>query len=125
MRVLLDTNFLICCSKQKIDFDSLADELFEENVEWIIPEEVLIELKNFSERKGEKVKDRDAAKFALEYLTSIDFKKVKLNCEDVDDGIVDFVKNSDFILATLDKELKRRANVKNLVIRSKSYLKVV
>lgn len=125
MKVLLDTSFIISCMKQKLDFDSLARESFDEIIHWIVPEEVLGEIEAFSKRKGEKIKDRYAACFSLEYLESIDFEKVKLDCEEVDDGIIDFVKDSDIILATLDKELKEKAGVKNLVIRSQGYLKVV
>jgi len=44
MRILLDTNFILTCAKEKIDFPSLADEIIDEKIEWVVPQDVLNEL---------------------------------------------------------------------------------
>ena len=32
MKILIDTNFILTCMKQKIDFPNLAEELFDEKI---------------------------------------------------------------------------------------------
>ena len=51
MKILLDTNFILTAVKQKIDFPSKADELFDMKVEFLVPAEVVQELKTLSKRK--------------------------------------------------------------------------
>ena len=65
MKIILDTNFVLTCVKQKIDFAELAEQLFDEPIEWIVPQEVLNELGNLKDQKGTKVIDRDAAGFSF------------------------------------------------------------
>ncbi len=125
MKILLDTNFILTCAKQKIDFESLVDELFDEQIKWIVPVEVLTELEKLSKRQGEKVKDKDAASVGLEILDKMDMENIKLGTEHVDDGLVDYAKKSKCILATLDKELKNRVNCRILIIRGKKNLEIV
>ena len=55
MKILLDTNFILTTMKQKIDFPNLADQLFTEKIEWIVPQQVLNELGNLKDRKGMKL----------------------------------------------------------------------
>ncbi len=125
MEILLDTNFILTCVKQKIDFNSAANEIFDKKIEWLIPEEVIEELKKLSERKGEKTKDKESAKLSLELIKIIPHKTIKLNNQNVDKGIIDYLKNKDIILATLDKKLKERAGVKILSIRGKKDLEII
>ena len=126
MKILLDTNFILTSVKQKIDFPSKANELFDEKVEFITPIEVLDELKKLSTRKGEKIKDKLSAQVALEFLKILKIKKIKLKSKDVDDGIVSYLKeHKNIILATLDKQLKERVDNKILVIRGKKGLGII
>ena len=125
MKILLDTNFILTCVKQKVDFISLADKLFDESIEWLIPIEVLKELKELSKRKGMKIRDKEAAKLSLKIVKKIKSKKIKLGSKNVDQGIVNYTKSHNVVLATLDRELKKHTNAKVLTIRRKKSLELI
>jgi rRNA-processing protein FCF1 len=113
--------------KQKIDFPNLADEIFDEKIEWIVPQEVLNELGTLKDRKGMKVKERNAAKISFEILEKIDAKIVELGGKNpnVDIKIVNYIIGKDIILATMDKDLKSRVKNKILTIRGKKMLEII
>lgn len=125
MKILLDTNFLLTCAKQKVDFVSLISEQIGEGVEWIIPEEIVGELTELSERKEMKGTDREAAKLALALIDEIDYESVRLKNKNVDVGIADFIKGKSIALATLDKGLKKRVDNILIVISDKRQIKIV
>lgn len=111
MKILLDTNFLITCTNQKIDFVSITNELLDEKVEFVLPIEVEKELKEISTRNGEKTNDKHSAELALQITENLD-RAVLIGENDekgTDAGIVEYAKqNKSAIIATLDKELKER-----------------
>ena len=120
MKVLVDTNFVLSCVKRKIDFGRLADEIFDEEVEWIVPRQVLNELGNLKDRVGMKVVDKRAAEMSFSILEDLDPEIVELGrCPNVDIAIVNYVVGKDIILATLDRDLKGRVDNKILTIRGK------
>ncbi len=125
MKIVLDTNFILSCMKKKIDFIELADELFDDRIEWLLLDSVEYELLGLSKRKGSKIKDRQAAKIGLKYLTG----KVKvINLKEkghVDDLIVDYCNKKDVLVASLDRDLKQRLDCKVLTISDDKSLKVV
>ncbi|MAH51132.1 hypothetical protein CMI37_35270 [Candidatus Pacearchaeota archaeon] len=123
MKILLDTNFLLTTAKQKIDFDSLANQLFDQEIEWVVPLEVLKELKQLAERQGEKTADKESAKLALQLVDNFD--NVPLGTDTVDNGIVRYAKNNQVIIATLDRNLKKRFDNKILTIRGKKSLEII
>jgi len=131
MKILLDTNFILNCAKQKIDFVSLTNELFDEEIEWVIPLEVEKELELISKRKGEKTEDKKSAEISLEITK--DFDKIVLigdnSIENVDTGIVEYAKqNKGIVVATLDKILKEKLQkypVKILTIRNLKSLEII
>lgn len=100
VRYLLDTNFLIYCVKEKIDF---LEELGRKNI--IVPEEVVSELERIK-AKG-KLKDRVSAGIILDLIK--DAKRIILGKGHVDNLIANFAKkNSDVIVGTMDKNLQKR-----------------
>lgn len=110
-QVLLDTNFIITCIKQKIDF---FEELPLMGIQILIPENVINEL--------EKLK-KDTA---LRLLNKSDFNKIKLPGKNVDNSIVNFArKNPKTIIATLDKEMRKKIRNPKISIRSKKKLEIV
>jgi rRNA-processing protein FCF1 len=122
MKILLDTNFLLTCLKQKIDFESIAEERFSENIEWIIPLEITEELVKIKENKGKTI-DKNAADLALQLISKLKADKIKLGNQKVDDGIVNYLnKNNEIVLATLDKDLKKRVKNRILTIKNKKSL---
>ncbi|MBT3397577.1 hypothetical protein HOA55_03700 [archaeon] len=127
MKIILDTNFVLTCVKQKIDFAELAEQLFDEPIEWIVPQEVLNELGNLKDQKGTKVIDRDAAGLSFEILKGLGPKIVELGGKhpNVDIKIVNYILGKPIVLATLDKGLKNRVDNKILSIRGKKSLQII
>jgi rRNA-processing protein FCF1 len=128
MKILLDTNFIITSIREKIDFFSLANGLFDELIEWIVPQDVLNELGNIKDSKGSNSKDRESCEIAFELLRLIDPKIVNLPGKNpnIDIKIVNYLlDNPKTVLATLDKELKERVSNKILTIRGKKSLEIL
>ena len=127
MKILLDTNFILTCVKQKIDFNNTANELFDKSIKWIVPQDVLNELGNLKDNKNIKVKDKNAAKLSFEILQAINPEIIKLrgNNPDVDIKIVNYISGKQIVLATLDKNLKNRVTNKILTIRNKKNLEII
>ena len=74
MKVLLDTNFIISCIINKIDF---IDEIESLGLEILVPKQVVDELERISHSKKKKY-FKDAASFSLELLKKKIFKSVNL-----------------------------------------------
>jgi len=120
-KVILDTNFLVYCARQKIDYASQINNLISEAFELAVPEQVVNELKKLSE-VAEKLKDREASLLALKLLKHNNVKILKVEgfSENyADTAILSIIKNN--YLATLDKQLKKKlSNV--IVIEGKKKL---
>jgi len=127
MKILLDTNFILTCAKQKIDFDAITNGLVSEEVTWIVPEEVLGELRGLQFGGKIKIKERNAATIGIEIVKDLGVEVVKLSNtgDDVDTKIVNYLRGKNIILATLDKKLKSRVKNKILVIRGKNNLELI
>ncbi len=127
MKILLDTNFILTCTKQKIDFEYTANELFDEPIEWILPQDVLNELGYLKDKKGIKRPDRDAAKLSFNLLQNLKPKIINLPGKNpnIDIKIVNYLINKKIILATLDKNLKSRIKNQILTIRGKKSLEIL
>jgi rRNA-processing protein FCF1 len=118
--VVLDTNFILSCVRKKIDF---FHEIKFSGLNIIIPIQVVAELENLSETGNLKL--RDEAKFSLMLLKKNSFEKVDLKIKNVDNGIIKLAKeNEDYIIATLDKEIKDKIKNQKLIIRGEKELEV-
>lgn len=123
MKILIDTNFILTAIKQKIDIESVANEIINEEIEWIVPQQVLNELGSLKNSKGVNVSDRDAACLSFDVLQHIKPKIIDLGGNpNVDIGIVNYIMDKDIVLATLDKELRNRVKKQLLIIRGKRLL---
>lgn len=121
-KAILDTNFILTCVKQKIDF---FEELFLMGIKPIIPTQVISELERITKTK-KKLAFRDNAKLSLKLLKNIEYEKIDLGKGLVDDLIVKFLnKNPKIILSTLDKELKKRVKNPKMVIRLKKKIEII
>ena len=117
-QILLDTNFLISCAKQKID---LFEFLEEEGFEILIPASVLAELENIASRK--KGKDNLSAALALKILEKNNFTPIEIKGKTVDKSIINYVReNPGLTIATLDRDIQKRIKNKKLIIRGKKKL---
>lgn len=79
----------------------------------IIPRQVIEEIKGLAKSKPE-------AKIALKLLEKNEFKTVSLKGKNVDNGIINIAKkNENYVIATLDREIKNKTKNQKLVIRGK------
>jgi len=119
--VVLDTNFILSCIRKKIDF---TDEIKFMGFKILIPNEVEKELEKISKTGKEKFKEE--SKIALKLLEKNHFEKINLNTKNVDNGIVIFAReNKEFIVATLDREIKSKIKNQKLVIRGNGKLGII
>lgn len=128
MKIILDTNFLVACMKNKLDFVSRADELFSEPINFVVPEEVVEELKKLSKDKKEKQEDKSAADLALKFIDEMDLDPVSLGIkpgQSVDDAIISHASQNKAIIATLDKGLKSRFTGKILTLKDTKSLQII
>lgn len=127
MKILMDTNFVLICAKQKIDFAEVTDRIVDEKIEWIAPQDVLNELGNIKDRAGVKEADKLAAEIGFEILASLKPKVVELPGKNpnIDIKIVNYILGKEIVLATMDKGLKSRVDNKILTIRGKNNLELV
>ena len=116
MKILLDTNFIITCLKFKIDLFSEINRNCHFKYDIFILDESIEELKKLK------------SKLSLGLIEKFKIKIIATN-ENLDtDSLILKTSDKDTIVATQDKELKRRLKVKGikvLVIRQKKYLKII
>ena len=126
VEIVLDTNFILTCVKQKIDFVDIAEQLINEKITWVAPQQVLDELGQLKDRDGMKRIDREAATLSFDILQGLNPLVVDLGKNpNVDIGIVNYVLGTDKVVATLDKGLKDRIENKILTIRGKDWLEII
>ena len=109
MQIILDTNFLIYCAKEKMDYIEELSNILNENYEIVVPEQVVEELKKLKGDKMKKVsgKDKKAADLALQILEKNKIRKVKAEGHSVDEAIVNLSKeNKKNIVCTLYREVR-------------------
>jgi len=120
-QVILDTNFILSCVKQKIDF---FEEIPLMGISIIIPLQVIDELQKFSKQARGSLKEQ--AKLALTLLENRDFRRIDLHSRKVDREIINFAKqNPGIIIATLDREMKNKTQNSKMVIRRKKKLEII
>ena len=120
-QVLLDTNFIMSCARQKID---IFHEIPFMGLEILIPKQVIDELKKLSKSK-ESAYVREDADLALKLINRNKFILMKLRRNDVDRGIIEFAEaNPGAIIATLDKEMKERIKNQKMIIRGTKTLEI-
>jgi rRNA-processing protein FCF1 len=124
MPIIIDTNFIMTCVKQKVQlFDQLGKLYPGEKL--FIPSNVIDELKMLSSRKELKMSEREAADLALQ-LTEHE-KIVILDLDGkVDNAIIKYaIENNKVVVASLDKVMKKKIkkNAKFLTIRKEKLVR--
>ena len=110
MKIILDTNFLIYCAKNKLDYVEEISNLLNEDFELVVPMQVVEELKKLKGDKLKKVsgKDKDSCDLALQLLGVNKVKKVKVKGKGVDEGIINLAKgDKKNIVCTLDRGMRQ------------------
>jgi rRNA-processing protein FCF1 len=118
---VLDTNFILSCIRKKIDFFEKIPQM---GMKIIIPLQIMDEIRKFSRQGRGNLKQE--AKLALVILENQDFKRVDLYNKNADNGIIRLAeKNQNYIIATLDRQIKVKTKNQNLVIRGEKELEVI
>jgi len=120
--VLIDTNFILTCIRQKIDFF----EWFKLNgISVIIPIEVINELKMLAGRSKDALSLE--SKFAMKLLKNNKFQEIGLEGGDCADKVIvnHARKHPDLIIATLDKEMRDKIKNKKVTIRQGKVLEII
>ena len=113
-KVLLDTSFILSAIRNKIDF---LDGIKNLGLIPIISKQVLIEIKGLAKSKTE-------SELALKILRKV--KIIDLKTKNTDKGIINYAKkNPKLIIATLDREIKKKIKNQKLIIRAKKKLEIL
>lgn len=136
IKVILDTNFLIYCAKNKLDYKEEIGNLLKEGFNLVVPIQVIEELKKVSEKtkikgvgnikkrnplfKRTTGKDKDACKLALQLLDVNNVERVNITGNSVDNAIINLaLENSKNIVATLDRVIRKKLQRVILINRFK------
>ena len=129
IQVLLDTNFLILCIKQRIHFDEEIKELIPE-AEIVIPTQVILELKKMSEDEEKKyrLEDRERASLAIQLIKK--YKEIKRKGKYADKAIIHYAEEKNYrkeklFVATIDAELARKLQELTRIIKIRGLKKLI
>ena len=118
---VLDTNFILSCIRKKIDFFELIPQM---GMKIVIPLQVMDEIRKFSRQGRGNLKQE--AKLALVLLQNQEFNRIDLYNKNVDNGLIKLAeKNENYIIATLDSQIKHKTKNPNLVIRGEKELEII
>lgn len=121
-KVLLDTNFILTALQCKVDF---FEDISRLGFEVLIPSAVIGEIKKIINSK-KKLRFRKDAELALRILENNSFKEIECKTSYADKEIVRFLKkHPNVLLATMDKELKKKVTNPIMVIRARKKIEVV
>ncbi len=116
MKIIIDTNFIVTCVKEKIDLFGNLKRIFGA-YKLLVGEQVIEELKKLAKNKKLKIKERQAADISLGILKRSKIEKVKFDKKLVDAGILTYLKNKEnLFVATLDRELKKKIKEKKFKV---------
>lgn len=124
--IAFDTNFLLYCIKQKIDFLQELDRLCSFAYKLVVPQQVMAELERIAETKSAKSKDKKIAEIALQLLDKLISEKQirikRIKASGADDALLKLDKKT-YVVATLDRGLRQKLkNAKLLGIKQFKYL---
>jgi len=121
-KVLLDTSFILSCVREKVDFFERLEYM---GYNIVVSANVIKEIKRLAE-KGKTLRLRDEAVLALKVLDSETYELLEIKGKYVDSAIVNYLKtDSEYALATVDRELKKKVNNPIVVLRSKKRLEIM
>jgi rRNA-processing protein FCF1 len=120
---ILDTSFILSCVRKKIDF---FEEIPLMGMSIVIPTPVIKEIESIIGHPKNNFRFKEEAKLALKLLEKSKFKKIGLDGKNVDFGIIKIAReNPDYIIATLDGEIKNKVRNQKLIIRGEKKLEIV
>ena len=111
-RVIIDTNFLLIPSEFRVDIFTEIERLVPSDYKLFIMDGTITELHKIMKSKFNKSKDKLNAKIGLQLVENKKIAKIESRGH-VDDVIVD-ISDKDTIVATSDRELRRRLRTKGI-----------
>ncbi|MBI2523322.1 nucleotide-binding protein [Candidatus Woesearchaeota archaeon] len=126
-KILLDTNFLLIPYQFRVDIFTQIDKIIHFPYKIFVLDKGIEELKKIvGEQKG---KSRDAAKIALKLIAIKNIAIVNTEGDKkADDAIIELSSKSNYVVATQDKDLKRRLinyGTTVIILRQKKILALV
>ncbi len=126
-KILLDTNFLLIPAEFRVDIFSELERLMDRKYKLYILDKTITELKNIV--RSQKGKSSQAAKIALQLIDNKKLNIINTSSlpSSVDDIILRLV-NSEYIVGTQDKLLRKKLKQKNiqlLSLRQKTHLRII
>jgi len=109
IKVILDTNFLIYCAKERLDYTEEIPKILHDGFQLVVPMQVVNELKKLRDDKKKKVsgKDKDACSLALQLLDVNKIPVIEILGRNVDEAIINLAKeDKKNVVATLDREMR-------------------
>ena len=106
--VVLDTNMLMLLH-QGVDVIGALEEALNTKPRYVVPDLVVEELERIAERGSPK--ERRAARFAMSVIERLGLDVVRVERrpgESVDDALARYAKEHGYIVATSDRELRRK-----------------
>jgi len=111
-QVLLDTNFIITCIKQRIDF---FEEIPLMGIQIVIPEQVIKELEKLKRQAALKLLENENDKF----------QTISIKGKIVDNYIINYAReNPSMIIATLDEDIQKKIKNRKMIIVDRRKLEI-
>lgn len=114
IKVILDTNFIIYCTENKLDYAAEIDNMMNEGYELVVPSQVVEEIEELG-RSAKKFSDRTASFLALKILRSNNVKVIQTSAKYADEAIISMMRIGD-IVATLDQELRNKLKNSRVIV---------
>lgn len=114
IQVILDTNFLVYCAENKIDYKTEIDNLLKEGYELVVPSQVIEEL-NVLFKTAKKLTDRSASWLALKLLEHNQVKVIAVSATYADEAIIRLLRIGS-VVATLDLELRKKLRGARVIV---------
>lgn len=123
MIIALDTNFLVYCARQKIDFIREIERMCSSKNKIVVPRQVLKELEKLSKSNSlDSISAALALKMAKDYISEGRMHIESISAETADSALLELDLEGNAI-ATLDAELRAKVrNARVIVIRQFNHL---
>jgi len=118
-KIILDTNFLMIPAQFKVDIFGEIKKVMNYNYQLFVLKGTIEELNNIIEKQTGK--NKSAAKIALKLIKAKGLKILDINQKPVDEILIDLSK--DYIIATQDKELKKKIKHK-IILRERKKMEL-
>lgn len=125
-KIVLDTDFLIHCAANRVDYLTELRRICDFNYNIYIIDKTIDELNSIIEKK--KGKHKFNAKLALLILKKKKIAKIKTKKDKIVDKLILDNLTKQTIVATMDANLKRilkKKGVSIIVIRQRKYLRII